>query len=99
MYKQTKELVMRTPRQVATELRRIAPHKSEDRYLHRWMTELAADLEAYAEQQYTYITVVGSVTSDEPLTHERHEQIVSEAINWAEERGLHLNLVTKLERE
>jgi hypothetical protein len=44
-----------------------------------------------------HISVSGIIHSDEPLTDERHEQIIIELVDWAEERGLYLTLVTKLE--
>ena len=46
-----------------------------------------------------HIDISGVIESDEPLTHERHEQIVNELVDWAEERGLYLPLVTKLEED
>jgi hypothetical protein len=42
-----------------------------------------------------HIRISGIIESDEPLTDERHEQIINELVDWAEERGL--SLVTKLE--
>jgi hypothetical protein len=46
-----------------------------------------------------HISISGMIESDEPLTDERHEQIVNELVDWAEEHGLYLALVTKLEED
>jgi hypothetical protein len=46
-----------------------------------------------------HIRVSGIIESDEPLTAERHEQIINELVDWAEEHGLYLTLVTKLEED
>jgi hypothetical protein len=35
-----------------------------------------------------HIRVSGIIESEEPLTNERHEQIINELVDWAEERGL-----------
>jgi hypothetical protein len=44
-----------------------------------------------------HINVSGVIESDKPLTDERHEEIINELVDWAEERGLYLTLATKLD--
>jgi hypothetical protein len=46
-----------------------------------------------------HIRVSGIIESDEPLTHERNLQIICELADWAEERGLYLTVVTRLEED
>jgi hypothetical protein len=53
----------------------------------------------FRKETSMHISISGMIESDEPLTDERHEQIVNELVDWAEERGLYLTLVTKLEED